>query len=29
LHGKSNAEMPIKKYSLLTKGNTMGHCPNP
>jgi hypothetical protein len=27
LRGKSNAEMPIKKYC--TKGNKPGHCPNP
>jgi len=29
LHGKSNAERQIKKYSVLTKAKTMSHCPNP
>ena len=27
--GKINAGKPIKKYSVLTEGNTSGHCTNP
>jgi len=29
LHGKITAGRPIKKYTVLTEGNTAGHCPNP
>jgi len=27
LQGKINAGKPIKKYTVLTEGNTTGHCP--
>ena len=29
LHGKINAGRSIKKYTVLTEGNTTGHCQNP